>query len=366
MRNLRAAIVGAGIGASYAAALAREDGVDVVAICASSTGRASSIARRYGIADVYTSYDDLLDSCDLDLVVIATPNHLHYPMALAALGRDIHVLCEKPLALSVEQAREMAQRAEEAGTCTFVPFVLRFLPAAMYAKELLECGFVGDPYLVVAHIWTNGDRGAAMHWHFDRSCAGTGALGNIGSHLIHLIDWWLGPVSRVCAKLSRAVPERYWSDGTRAVVDVDDTASLLGEIRDSVPLVVSLSMVTHVPLSHIGIDVFGSDGSLSLVDDWGSDDAGAGRLYAMRAGEHVRRRVPLPRRLLGEFHEAPLADSPYRGAFGRMAQQWVGVVRGERPENGPNFRDALRVQQVMHAAEQSSRRGEWRTVDYTT
>lgn len=292
--QLRVAIVGAGIGGAHAAGLQQQDEVEIVAVCARRRERGQQLANRYRIPAVYTDYEELIERERPDLVVVATPNDLHYPITIAALERGAHVVCEKPLALAVEDAREMERRADAIGRKHFVPFVLRYLPAAAYVKELVECGFVGEPYLVNVRIWTNGDRDRMMHWHFDRAQAGSGALGNIGSHVIHLIDWWIGGVTRVCAKLTTAVESRVWPDGTTFAVDVDDTASFLAELPNGAPAVFSASMATHVQLCEIGIEIFGSEGAITLVDDWGSDDAWVGRLHAMRSGELVRRVCPFP------------------------------------------------------------------------
>jgi predicted dehydrogenase len=361
---LRVGIVGAGIGAAHAAGLQRQDGVEIAAVCTRRRERAERMAARYRIPAVYTDHQEMLAREQLDLVVIATPNDLHYPLTLDALASGAHVVCEKPLALTVDEAREMERRAEAAGAKAFVPFVLRYLPAAAYVKEILDSGFIGEPYLVAVHCWTAADRNEQMHWHFDREQAGSGALANIGSHVIHLVDWWLGGLTRVCSKATTAVPQRVWPDGTAAAVDVDDTVAFLGELRNGAAAVFSVSMVTLVQLCEVRIEIFGSDGAVSFIDDWGADDAMTGRVQAMRREDHVRARVPIPDRLVGEFTGAPDFDSPFRGNFGRMAAEWVKSVRGQDAPGAATFRDGVRVQEVMDAVLRSSAEERWVDIEY--
>lgn len=364
--SLRVGIIGAGIGGAHAAGLRQQEDVAIVAVCARRRERAERMAARYGIAGVYTDYTELLAREHPDLVVVATPNNLHYPVTLAALEVGAHVVCEKPLAFDVDEAREMERRADAAERRHFVPFVLRYLPATAYVKELLDSGFVGEPYLVNVRCWTAADRDERMHWHFDRAQAGMGALANIGSHVIHLVDWWLGGVTRVCGKLTTAVGQRVWPDGTPAAVDVDDTVSFLGELKNGAPAVFSVSMVTHVQLCEIGIEVFGSDGAITFTDDWGASDAWIGRVGAMRREDYLRAHVPIPERLVGEFHAAPDSDSPFRGNFGRMATAWVKSIQGMDTTEAPTFRDGVRVQEVMAAVFQASVEQRWVEVEYSS
>ena len=121
----------------------------------------------------------MLDTERLDIVAIATPNYLHHPMTLSALESGKHVLCEKPLALNVGQAGAMLEAAERHGHRHFVPFTYRFLPAALYMKEILDAGFVGQVYhaYVRFHVRGWGDPRGPMRWQFQEEQAGTAPNG---------------------------------------------------------------------------------------------------------------------------------------------------------------------------------------------
>jgi len=353
---LRAAVAGTGIGDEYVRALARVPDVEVVAVCARSAESADRLADRHGVAARYTSFEAMLEREAPALVVVATPNRLHAPMTLAALDAGAHVVCEKPLGLTLAEAREMALRANELGRTSFVPFTWRFLPAAMRAKELLDGGFVGTPYHVFARYFVRGfgDPHGPMRWQFDAAEAGSGALGNIASHAIHLADWWLGGFRRLRASLATHVGERARPDGgARAVVSVDDTCSLLAELDGGASLALTASLVAFGPRVSVEIGVLGSDGAIVLDDEWGTAAAATGRLRGARAGETGWSELPLP---AGD--ETADAAAPFRGCFSRMAHEVVAAVREGRPA-APSFEDGVRVQAVLDAALRSAAESSW-------
>jgi predicted dehydrogenase len=357
---LRVGVVGAGIGAGYIAGFQKQPGVQVHAICARTTNRLQPLVEKYHIPRAYTDYEAMLAREPLDIVVVATPNYLHHPMTLAALNAGKHVLCDKPLALNVMQAREMVDRAEQTGRKHFVPFIWRFVPAAAYVKELIASGFLGESYHanVRYSVRAWGDPQGPMRWQYDKAQAGSGALSNIGSHAIHLIQWWLGEIGRVCALLKTDIHERAWPDGARVRVEVEDTCAFLAELENGVPVVFDLS---HVALMHrvfMEIGVYGREGALVFHDDWGESDAHLGRLYAIRRNDHEPTVVPIPERLTGEYLDMPDYYTPLRGCFSRMTREFVNAIREDRPA-APNFYDGLRVQRVIDAVLRSAEEERW-------
>jgi predicted dehydrogenase len=284
-------------------------------------------------------------------------------MTLAALGAGKHVVCDKPLALNAQQAREMLARAEQVGRRHFVPFIWRFVPAAAYMKEMIAAGFLGQLYHVNVRYFNLGwgDLRGPMRWQYDKAQAGSGSLGNIGSHAIHLIHWWFGGFQQVCAMLTTAVKERQLPDGGKAPVQVDDICAFLGRLDDDTPVVFNTSSVALVRRNFLQIDIFGSDGSLIFQNDWGAEDAHIGRIYAMRRNDYAPTLVPIPARLVGEFLDMPDYYTPFRTCFTRMAAEFVSAIREDRPA-APNFHDGLRVQEVIDAVLKSAAEACWVTV----
>ena len=361
MTQLRIGVVGAGIGAGYVAGFQKLPGAEVTALCARTLERIRPLADHYRVPKVYTDYAAMLAEEPLDVVVIATPNYLHHAMTLQALEAGRHVLCDKPLALNTAQAQEMYQRAEQLGRRHFVPFIFRFLPAAAYVKEIIASGFLGRLLHVNSRYYVLGwgDLYGPMRWQYNKQQAGSGTLGNIGSHLLHLIHWWLGGIRRVSASMATAILERATADGRGlARVDVDDICVFVGELDDGAPLVFNTSSVAHVARTRMEVELFGTEGSLTFQHGWGMDYELTGAIMAMRRGDNSPKRVELPVRLVDEFVALPDYYTPMRGCFARMAAELDGAIREDRPAH-PNFLDGLRVQQVMEAVMRSAEARQW-------
>jgi predicted dehydrogenase len=204
-----------------------------------------------------------------------------------------------------------------------------------------------------------------MRWQYDKTQAGSGALGNLGSHVIHLIQWWFGDIQRVCAMLTTAVKERNLPDGSgRVPVHVDDTCAFLAELVDGTPVIFDISSVTWAPRTSMEIVVFGSEGGLIFQDDWGAEDAPTGRNSATRKGDHMPSLVRIPSRLTGEFLDMPDYYTPLRGCYTRMAAEFVSAIHEDRPA-APNFHDGLRVQEVIDAVLQSAASKSWVPLSHT-
>ena len=170
--------------AMFLPALTAHSGAEVVAVCGRHAGRAQAFAQRWSVAAAYTDTEALLNHEGLDAVVIITPNRLHHPLTMAALERGLHVLCEKPLAMNVAQAREMYEAAEAAGVRHQVPFTYSFMPTARYVRELIGQGYIGEPYHLNMRYYAGGARNEDYRWRFDRAEAGSGTLGDLGSHFL--------------------------------------------------------------------------------------------------------------------------------------------------------------------------------------
>jgi predicted dehydrogenase len=302
----------------------------------------------------------------LDLVVVATPNYLHHDMTIAALASEAHVVCEKPLALDTEQARDMTMRAVAARCVHFVPFIWRFVPAVMYVKEMIDAGFIGQPYHIDVRYFVQGwgDPAGPMRWQYSRAQAGSGSLANLGSHLIHVVQWWLGPIRRVSALATTAVKERLGPDGSEVPVDVDDSCRFLAELDDGTPVTFSLSSIAYVRRVNVEIALCGSDGSILFQEDWGAPDASVGRIWATRAGDPGPSAVSIPERLTGEFLDSPDYFTPFRSCFDRMAREVVEAI-WEGRDAAPSFHDGLFVQEVLDAVLQSAREERWAMVHGT-
>ncbi len=217
--QLRAGVAGAGfIGAVHVDAL-RRLGVAVLGVVDSTPER----ARAKGIAPAYESFEALLDDDRVDVVHLATPNHLHYPLAKQALAAGKHVVCEKPLAITSEQSGELAELAQRSGLVHCTNFNLRFYPLVQEARERVRAGEVGQvwnvhggylqDWLALPTDW---------NWRLEPERAGElRAVGDIGSHWMDMTQFVTGlRIAEVFADLSTAIPVR-----RRPTGDVETFAS---------------------------------------------------------------------------------------------------------------------------------------------
>ena len=145
---LRAAVAGAGFIGAVHARSARLAGARLVGVSASSPARAEQAAGELGIERAFASSEELVQADDVDVVHVCTPNHLHLPLAEAALAAGKHVICEKPLALDAAGARQLVEAAADAGRQAAVPFVYRYYPTVREARERVRAGQTGPLHLL--------------------------------------------------------------------------------------------------------------------------------------------------------------------------------------------------------------------------
>jgi predicted dehydrogenase len=321
-------------------------------------------ARRLAIATAYTDFGEMLAREQLDVVAVATPNDLHHPMTIAALRAGAHVLCDKPLALDARQAREMLEEAETRRRRTIVPFWWRFLPTITRAHELISDGSFGDPFFAEFRYlncgW--GDPHGPMRWQFDTARAGSGALSNIGSHVIHVMQWLLGDLTEISAHTVINVPERRWPDGRAARPDGEDTAAFVGTLGNGAPVLLLASSVAHEVRSSFGATLHFSHGSISFFVELHMPSGPRSTLTVMRKGESAPQPVPIVQDdtlvTTGSVGQPP---APHDAAYGLIAEELINAIREDRPAS-PGFAEGLKVQQVIDAALLSARERHWVSV----
>ena len=337
-------------------ALARHPDVDVVAVCAGHESSAQRFALAHSVPRWYADYARMVETEDLDIVVVATPNDLHFPVTMLALEHGAHVMCEKPLALDVLQAEAMAGLARRLGRTTIVPFTWRFLPGAIALRELIESGALGELYHARITYVTRGlgDVHGEARWQHDVDRAGSGVLANLGSHAISLVHWLLGDVRRVSGIGRSVIEERIDSSGTARSTPVDDTFSLLLELRDGTPVAVDTSWVAFVERVRLEIGVFGSSATAQLRFD--SRDAGrkVGRLTLGDATPGPPRPMDVPDRLLGDADWDDMASA----CAEQIVREFIGAIAEGRAAS-PDFSEGLRVQSVLDAALVAARARCW-------
>jgi predicted dehydrogenase len=345
-RPLRVGIAGAGIGLRYARSFQAVPGVEVAALCAATTRTAGPAAEELGIGAVHTSYEEMLDSHDLDIAVVATPNDLHLEQTLAAVERGLHVVCDKPLALDAGQAREMRDAAAAAGVRQLVPFWLRFVPSVQKACEVLHGEALGEPFFCDLR-WHNlgfGDPYGPWRWQFSRERAGSGAIANLGPHVVDLVELLAGPLACVTASTALSVRER---EG--GVPDVEDTVAATGRLGNGAPVSFLASSIAWAHRTQLSASVHCARGGLELFLSTRWDGTLEERLTLMRRGDQHPREVDL-----GLPPDAKAQDQAYVD----LVAELVSAIREERPAV-PSFDEGLRAQLVLDALVEAAAERRW-------
>jgi predicted dehydrogenase len=331
----------------------------IAALCGRDRARLEALAGKYGVPRTCTDWRELVTGGDLDAVVLATPNDLHHPQALAAIDAGLHVVCEKPLALDLARAREMAARAEAAGRTTLTFFTHRAVAAAAHVKALVADGFLGRPlhasavYLSASHL----EPGKPLSWRMRRAASGTGVLGDIGSHVVDLVRWWLGEFVRVAGQWQTVTRDR-----AGGVADADEDCSFLAQLACGAQAVFQASKLAAGRGNYQRIELHGTAGTLVYEADPGFDPTWEGRVWAGRPGSHGLAAVPLPAALTAGL-DGPDARANRDAAYRRLTDPFFAAIRSGRGAASPDFRDGAAVQAILDAVAASAEGGRWVDVE---
>jgi len=379
--DIRAAVVGVGfIGVAHVEAL-RRLGVDVVGVVGSDPGRAAKKAASASLPRVYDSLDTVLADPAIDVVHIATPNHLHAPQVRAVLDAGKHVVCEKPLALTAADARDLVARADAAGRVHAVCFNLRFYPLCHQARALVREGAIGQPRFITGHYlqdWLLLD--TDWNWRLVTDEEGQlRAVADIGSHWLDLSRFISGKrIVEVMADLHTFVSIRRHPKGpvetfTAAASDgdlieeamtSDDGAGVLLRFEDGARGTVSISQVSAGRKNSVSIEVDGSESALA----WSSEDPDRMWIgHRGRANELLNRdpslNAPEVRRIIGYpgGHVEGYPDT-FRALFSQVYADILGGGPAAEPAY-PTFRDGLDALAVTEAIATSSATRQWVAVE---
>jgi predicted dehydrogenase len=354
----------------------------MTALCGRDEARVNEAAARLGWESTETDWTRLIAREDIDLVDICTPGNTHVEIAVRALDAGKHVLCEKPLANTVAEAEAMAaaaQRAAQHGVRAMVGFTYRRVPAVALARRLVQEGRIGEIRHVRAQYlqdWLT-DPASPMSWRLEKSTAGSGALGDIGAHIVDLTQHLTGEhIVNVNGLLETFVKQRPVGAassgsllGGEAVngvgretgdVTVDDAAVFLARFAGGAVGVFEATRFATGRKNAIRIEINGSRGSLAF--DF--EDMNVLQFYDAEEGPETagfrRILVTEPQHPYVGNWWPPGHGLGYEHGFTHQVVDLVTAIgRGEQP--WPSFDDGLQVQRVLAAVEQSSETGTWQS-----
>ncbi len=330
-------------------------------------GGVKEAAARYGWAEAETDWASVVARDDIDIVDICTPGATHCEIALAALAAGKHVLVEKPLANSVAESEQMvaaAAVAAERGVQAMIGFNYRRVPALALARDLIERGRIGAVRQVRAAYlqdWLT-DEGAPMTWRLRKETAGSGALGDLGSHVVDQLHYLLGErILAATGHLRTFVTERPGPQELEPVT-VDDAAWATLETASGTVASLEVSRMAAGRKNGLTIEIYGDRGSISFDLQ---------RLNELRVLDGGDNGTSGPRTVLVTEPGHPYLDAwwppghtlGWDSTFTSQAADFLSAITDGRTPS-PSFADGLAVQQVLAAIEGSAAgSGAWVDVD---
>jgi predicted dehydrogenase len=333
----------------------------LAAICGRNEPAVRAVAEQQGWAGWETDWRRLIERDDVDLVDVSTPGSSHAEIAIAALEAGKHVLCEKPLANTVEEAEAMvaaAEQAAERGVQAMVGLNYRRVPAMALARQLVAEGRLGE----IRHVrgtylqdWLV-DPEFPLLWRLRADEAGSGALGDLGVHLVDLVQYVTGDtLATVVGQTATFIEERRAPEGEMGEVTVDDAALFQGRFTSGAVASLEVSRFATGRKNALRLELNGSLGSLAfdlerlneleLYEP--GDDAGFRRVVVTEPTHPYLAAWWPPGHVLGWEH-----------TFVHEMRDFIeGIAAGHAVQ--PTFADALQVQRVLEAVSRSAATGSW-------
>ncbi len=337
-------------------------------ICARNAARAEAFATNWGYEGFETDWRKLIESSEIDLIDIASPNDTHREIAIAAAQAGKIVMCEKPLGRNAKESEAMVKAVEDAGVANMVWYNYRRVPAVTLAKELIDAGRLGRVFhyrSVFLQDWTISaelPQGGEGLWRLDADVAGSGVTGDLLAHNIDTAIWLNGPIEEVSAMTETFIKARKHNlTGKEEPVRIDDASLFLARFRNG-----SLATfeATRYARGHKALYTFEINGeNASIV--WDLHDLH--RLEYFDHHDESRLRGWRNIHVTDGDHPymkqwwVPGLQIGYEHTFIHQAADFITAL-GEGKSAAPSFRDALATDYVIEAVLQSAANRSWATV----
>jgi predicted dehydrogenase len=349
--------------------------IEMQTICGRDASGVEDARRQLGWKQASTDWKAVVNSRDIDIVDINTPNDSHAEIAIAAAKAGKHILCEKPLAMTVAQCQEMLDAARKAKVVHMVCHNYRRIPAIALAKKLIEEGAIGEIYHYYARYAQDWivDPKFPLVWRLQKGVSGSGTHGDINAHIIDLGRYLVGEFKEVCGLMHTFIKERPIMDdsgkgqglGGKAAqkmgkVTVDDASLFIGRFQNGALANLEATRFALGRKNHITIEINGSKGSLyfdfedmnrlKFFDNTQAADRQGFRdiLVTQPGGAHpyVGAWWP-PGHIIG-----------YEHTFAHTVADFVNAVIDGKPVQ-PTFEDGLKNERVLEAVEESAKTRQW-------
>jgi len=353
--KVRIGIIGTGFARTVQIPAFRKcEGAEIVSVSSAHRENAEQVARDFNIEHFTDDWRETARNEAVDLVCITTPPVFHKEMTLFALEHGKHILCEKPMAMTAAEAREMLEKSQKKNVLTVIDHELRFLSGRRKARALMRSGEIGK----IRHAKYNfraphrGNADSPWNWWSDIESGG-GALGAIVSHIFDSLRWFTdAEISSVFCQLQTHIKERRdVKSGEMREVTTDDETNLIlrfadGELTEDATANVSVSMVEY-PIYQNRVEFFGTNGAIRVEYN--------GEFFIGNAGEETWQKIDID---LNESVEGARATG-WNNGFLAFAVEIVESLRDGKTsvEDAATFEDGYKIQLLLDAARESDKTG---------
>lgn len=382
VKRLGMGIVGAGfVGPHHIDAVRRLGFVDIVAVAGSSEESGRRKAEQLGVRRGYGNYQALIDDPDVQVVHVATPNHLHYAVISAALAKGKHVVSDKPLAATAAESRKLFEQAKRANVVAAVTFNYRGNPLVQQARHAIANGEIGTPTFLHGYYlqdWLLKD--TDYSWRLDPEKSGaSSALGDIGSHWCDLAQHMTGlRITHVLGDIATVIPKRKRprvareafqtaasaSDLETVDIQVDDLASVLVRFDNGAKGTFSAGQVCAGHKNDLVLEVCGSKASVCWRQEQ-QNELWIGRRD--KPNEILQKDPSLMDAAVRSYAHLPGGhQEAWADAFCNVIRDIYGTIAsGQRPEIFATFEDGYRSNCIVEAILDSAKEGGvWTKVKY--
>lgn len=331
-------------------------------ICGRDKKAVTAAARKLGWSHVATRWQDVVNNPEIDILDVNTANDTHAEISIAAAKAGKHVICEKPLAMTVKECAAMLAAVKKAGVVHMICHNYRRIPAIAQAKKMIEAGDLGRIFHYRARYLQDWivDPEFPLVWRLQSKIAGSGTHGDINAHIIDLGRFLVGELSEVCGHLETFIKERPLVPSSRKKgrVTVDDAVVTLGRFKNGALACLEASRFASGRKNHIQIEINGSKGSLVF------DFEDMNRLKYFSRTDAADRQGYRDILVTESVHPYMGAWWPpghiigYEHTFVHTLFDFIqAVVKGKSVQ--PTFEDGLENQKVLEAVEKSSKQRRW-------
>ncbi len=329
----------------------------LVALCDTPMANAEKFRDQYGFEEAFDDWRRLVEHPLVEVVSVATPNMLHAEIAIAALENCKHVWCEKPMALTLEDAEAMEAAAKAAGKVTLVGYNYLYNPALLHAKELIAEGHIGEVIHVRGYFDEDyqADPDLPWTWRARVRDAGLGALGDMACHSVSMIHELVGPIESLIADMQTVYPTRALADGSgRAAVENEDAATAVLRFPNGARGLITTSRCAWGRKNRVDIEVHGTKGQISFHGERMNElrvyvnegpMARQGMTTILTGGAHPP---------YGNFVPAPGHQIGFLDLKTIEGAELLRAVAEGREARIP-FSEALKYERVIHAMAESAR-----------